>query len=72
MTADPATPLLDTVDVPKDLRKLEPEQLKQLSDELRAELISAVGQTGGHLGSGLGVVELTVAIHYVFNTQRTG
>ena len=68
MTANPATPLLDTVDVPADLRKLEPEQLTQLADELREELISAVGQTGGHLGSGLGVVELTVAIHYVFNT----
>ena len=68
MTADPATPLLDTVDTPDDLRKLPPERLRQLADELRAEMISAVGQTGGHLGSGLGVVELTVAIHYVFNT----
>jgi 1-deoxy-D-xylulose-5-phosphate synthase len=68
MTADPATPLLDTVDVPADLRKLDPSQLRQLADELRAEMIAAVGQTGGHLGSGLGVVELTVAIHYVFNT----
>jgi len=68
MTADPATPLLDTVDTPDDLRRLKPGQLRQLADELRAETISAVGQTGGHLGSGLGVVELTVAIHYVFNT----
>ncbi len=64
----PETPLLDTVDTPTDLRKLKPEQLRQLSDELRAEMISAVGSTGGHLGSGLGVVELTVAIHYVFDT----
>ncbi|WP_225207053.1 1-deoxy-D-xylulose-5-phosphate synthase [Novosphingobium huizhouense] len=68
MSATPATPLLDTVDTPDDLRKLQPSQLRQLADELRAEMISAVGQTGGHLGSGLGVVELTVAIHYVFNT----
>ncbi len=68
--ADPETPLLDTVDVPADLRKLKPEQLRQLSDELRAEVISAVGTTGGHLGSGLGVVELTAAIHYVFNTPE--
>ncbi|WP_379548510.1 1-deoxy-D-xylulose-5-phosphate synthase [Qipengyuania sp. DSG2-2] len=64
----PNTPLLDTVDTPDDLRKLAPDQLRQLSDELRAEMISAVGSTGGHLGSGLGVVELTTAIHYVFNT----
>lgn len=64
----PKTPLLDTVDTPHDLRKLAPAQLRQLADELRAETISAVGSTGGHLGSGLGVVELTVAIHYVFNT----
>ncbi|MBV1918777.1 MAG: 1-deoxy-D-xylulose-5-phosphate synthase, partial [Sphingomonadaceae bacterium] len=68
MTADPATPLLDTVDTPDDLRKLDASQLPQLADELRSELIAAVGQTGGHLGSGLGVVELTVAVHYVFNT----
>ncbi len=64
----PSTPLLDTVSTPDDLRKLQPAQLRQLADELRAETISAVGTTGGHLGSGLGVVELTVAIHYVFNT----
>jgi 1-deoxy-D-xylulose-5-phosphate synthase len=64
----PVTPLLDKVDTPADLRKLKPEQLRQLADELRAEMISAVGVTGGHLGSGLGVVELTTAIHYVFNT----
>jgi 1-deoxy-D-xylulose-5-phosphate synthase len=64
----PATPLLDTVDTPADLRRLRPDQLRQLADELRAEMISAVGVTGGHLGSGLGVVELTAAIHYVFDT----
>src|ERR1700742_3310710 len=68
MTISFETPLLDTVNVPADLRKLKPEQLRQLADELRAEMISAVGVTGGHLGSGLGVVELTTAIHYVFNT----
>ncbi|MGX7951036.1 1-deoxy-D-xylulose-5-phosphate synthase [Tsuneonella sp. HG249] len=68
MTSSPATPLLDTVDTPADLRQLPPEHLRQLADELRAEMISAVGSTGGHLGSGLGVVELTVAIHYVFDT----
>ncbi|CDO37190.1 1-deoxy-D-xylulose-5-phosphate synthase [Novosphingobium sp. KN65.2] len=70
MTANPATPLLDTVDTPVDLRRLKPAQLRQLADELREEMISAVGQTGGHLGSGLGVVELTVALHYVFNTPE--
>ena len=64
----PETPLLDTVDTPKDLRKLKPDQLRQLCDELRAEMIDAVSVTGGHLGAGLGVVELTAAIHYVFNT----
>ncbi|MHA6332288.1 1-deoxy-D-xylulose-5-phosphate synthase [Qipengyuania sp. CAU 1752] len=68
MSARPDTPLLDTVEYPSDLRRLAPEQLRQLADELREEMISAVGVTGGHLGSGLGVVELTVAIHYVFNT----
>jgi hypothetical protein len=66
----PTTPLLDTVDTPDDLRKLKPAELRQLADELRAETISAVGTTGGHLGSGLGVVELTTAIHYVFDTPR--
>jgi 1-deoxy-D-xylulose-5-phosphate synthase len=70
MSPSPATPLLDQVDLPADLRRLEPGQLRQLADELRAEMIAAVGQTGGHLGSGLGVVELTVAIHYVFNTPE--
>jgi 1-deoxy-D-xylulose-5-phosphate synthase len=70
MTGEPATPLLDTVRTPDDLRKLKPEALEQLAQELRAEMISAVGQTGGHLGSGLGVVELTVALHYVFATPE--
>jgi len=70
MTTLPETPLLDTVATPADLRTLKPEQLRQLADELRSEVISAVGTTGGHLGSGLGVVELTTAIHYVFDTPR--
>lgn len=68
MSQSPDTPLLDTVPTPDALRRLKPAQLRQLADELRTETISAVGTTGGHLGSGLGVVELTVAIHYVFNT----
>ncbi|MEG3148211.1 1-deoxy-D-xylulose-5-phosphate synthase N-terminal domain-containing protein, partial [Sphingomonas sp. RT2P30] len=68
MADAPHTPLLDTVLSPADLRKLNADQLRQLADELRAETISAVGTTGGHLGSGLGVVELTTAIHYVFDT----
>jgi 1-deoxy-D-xylulose-5-phosphate synthase len=64
------TPLLDTIAEPADLRQLQPEQLRQLADELRAETIDAVSVTGGHLGAGLGVVELTVALHYVFETPR--
>ena len=70
MTDQPATPLLDTVTYPADLRNLRPDQLRQFADELRAETISAVSVTGGHLGAGLGVVELTTAIHYVFNTPE--
>ena len=70
MSDRPETPLLDTVEFPADLRKLKPEQLRQLADELRAEMVSAVSVTGGHLGAGLGVVELTTAIHYVFNTPE--
>ncbi len=62
------TPLLDQVKVPADLRRLEPEQLRQVADELRQETIDAVSATGGHLGAGLGVIELTVALHYVFDT----
>ncbi|MDO9490268.1 MAG: 1-deoxy-D-xylulose-5-phosphate synthase N-terminal domain-containing protein, partial [Sphingomonadaceae bacterium] len=70
MTQVPLTPLLDTVSTPVDLRQLKAEQLPQLVDELRAEMIDAVSVTGGHLGAGLGVVELTVALHYVFETPR--
>src|SRR5688572_7344795 len=70
MSDVPETPLLDTVRTPADLRALPPTRLRQLADELRAETIAAVGVTGGHLGSGLGVVELTTAIHYVFETPR--
>src|SRR5947207_1280171 len=66
----PQTPLLDQVKLPADLRKLAPDQLRQVADELRAEMISAVSQTGGHLGAGLGVVELTTALHYIFDTPR--
>ncbi len=68
MNSSQESPLLDAVIFPADLRKLRPDQLRQFADELRTEVISAVGTTGGHLGSGLGVVELTTAIHYVFNT----
>ena len=70
MSDRPDTPLLDAVLVPEDLRKLDKSQLEQFADELRQETISAVSVTGGHLGAGLGVVELTVAIHYVFDTPR--
>ncbi|HTL64848.1 MAG TPA: 1-deoxy-D-xylulose-5-phosphate synthase [Pseudolabrys sp.] len=62
------TPLLDRVNLPSDLKNLSPDQLRQLADELRYEMIDAVARTGGHLGAGLGVVELTVALHYVFDT----
>ena len=68
MNAKPETPLLDKVRLPADLRTLNEAQLPQLASELRAELIDVVSQTGGHLGAGLGVVELTVALHYVFDT----
>ncbi|MBX3532485.1 MAG: 1-deoxy-D-xylulose-5-phosphate synthase [Rhizobiaceae bacterium] len=64
----PETPLLDRVKVPADLRALPESDLPRLAQELRAELVDAVSQTGGHLGAGLGVVELTVALHYVFDT----
>ncbi|MCT8970243.1 1-deoxy-D-xylulose-5-phosphate synthase [Microbaculum marinisediminis] len=64
----PNTPLLDTVHLPEDLRRLDESQLTQLADELRKEMVDAVSVTGGHLGAGLGVIELTVALHYVFNT----
>ena len=70
MSDRPETPLLDTVQYPQDIRKLSKDQLPQLADELRQEVISAVSVTGGHLGAGLGVVELTIAIHYVFDTPN--
>ncbi|WP_174521936.1 1-deoxy-D-xylulose-5-phosphate synthase [Sphingobium cloacae] len=70
MNDRPSTPLLDQIHWPSELRGLKPEQLRQLADELRQEVIAAVGVTGGHLGSGLGVVELTTAIHYVFDTPQ--
>lgn len=66
----PVTPLLDTISSPADTRALSIPQLKQLADELRAETIDAVSQTGGHLGAGLGVVELTVALHHVYETPQ--
>jgi 1-deoxy-D-xylulose-5-phosphate synthase len=66
----PDTPLLDTVSTPADLRRLPEKDLRQLADELRAEMIDAVSVTGGHLGAGLGVVELTLALHYVFDTPK--
>jgi 1-deoxy-D-xylulose-5-phosphate synthase len=70
MSPQTATPLLDRVKVPADMRNFSGEQLKQLAGELRAETVQAVSQTGGHLGASLGVVELTVAIHAVFETPR--
>lgn len=70
MTDRPETPLLDQVDRPADLKRFSDAQLVKLSHELRAETISAVSETGGHLGAGLGVVELTVAIHAIFDTPR--
>ena len=65
-----STPLLDRVRYPEDLRNFSPEQLRLLADELRAETVDAVSVTGGHLGASLGVVELTVAIHAIFDTPR--
>ncbi|MEL7262858.1 MAG: 1-deoxy-D-xylulose-5-phosphate synthase N-terminal domain-containing protein, partial [Pseudomonadota bacterium] len=70
MTDRPKTPLLDTIRRPADLKHLSDAQLRQVADEVRAETISAVSVTGGHLGAGLGVVELTVALHAVFDTPR--
>ncbi|WP_075184933.1 1-deoxy-D-xylulose-5-phosphate synthase [Teredinibacter haidensis] len=66
----PATPLLDAIDEPADLRELDEKQLPQLAEELRAFLLYSVGRTGGHFGAGLGVVELTIALHYVMNTPE--
>ncbi len=70
MTSRPATPTLDRVHLPADMKALTDRELKLLADELRAETISAVSVTGGHLGAGLGVVELTVALHAVFDAPR--
>ena len=70
MTSKPVTPLLDQINSSDDVKKIKPEQLQQLADEVRADMIDVVSQTGGHLGAGLGVVELTVALHYVFNMPR--
>jgi 1-deoxy-D-xylulose-5-phosphate synthase len=68
VTVSSKTPLLDQIKTPQDLRRLRPSQLRQVADELRLETIDAVAVTGGHLGAGLGVIELTVALHYVFDT----
>ena len=69
-TGTQAKPLLDKVNIPEDLRKLPESDLRQFADELREEMIEAVSVTGGHLGAGLGVIELTVALHYLFDTPR--
>jgi 1-deoxy-D-xylulose-5-phosphate synthase len=70
VTAKSKTPLLDTISTPADLRRLAESDLAQVANELRIETIDAVSVTGGHLGAGLGVVELTVALHYVFDTPN--
>ena len=70
MTQRPKTPLLDTVSTPADMKKFTDQDLRRLADELRAETVSVVSETGGHLGAGLGVVELTVALHAVFDTPK--
>jgi 1-deoxy-D-xylulose-5-phosphate synthase len=70
MSAESSTPLLDRIRTPEDLRAVEDRELPQLAEELRQELIAAVSVTGGHLGAGLGVVELTIALHYVFDTPN--
>ena len=70
MSAESSTPLLDRIRTPRDLRALQDHELKQLAEELRQELIDAVSVTGGHLGAGLGVVELTIALHHVFDTPN--
>ncbi|MGB2360384.1 MAG: 1-deoxy-D-xylulose-5-phosphate synthase N-terminal domain-containing protein, partial [Porticoccaceae bacterium] len=66
----PDTPLLDAINAPADLRQLNEQQLLQITDELRAFMLFCVGKTGGHFGAGLGVAELTVALHYVFDTPH--
>ena len=62
--------LIKQINFPHDLRKFKKENLRQISDELRDELIEVVSETGGHLGAGLGVVELTIGLHYIFNTPK--
>jgi 1-deoxy-D-xylulose-5-phosphate synthase len=66
----PSTPLLDSINIPEDIKKLHKNQLTTLADELREFLLYTVGKSGGHLGAGLGVVELTVALHYIFDTPK--
>jgi hypothetical protein len=65
------TPLLDHIHSPEDLRKFTDKDLRQIADELRRETVEAVSVTGGHLGAGLGVIELTVALHYLFDTRSS-
>ena len=65
----PSTPLLDAANNPAELKQLEEQQLPELANQLREYLLYSVGQSGGHFGAGLGVVELTVALHYLYNTQ---
>ena len=69
-TEEPSSELLKNINSPKDLRKLSPSQMPQLADELREFLLYTVGKTGGHFGAGLGVVELTLALHYKFETPE--
>mgnify|MGYP000291656920 FL=1 len=66
----PETPLLDTINNPSEMRSLSSEQLLMLADELRSYLLFSVGQSGGHFGAGLGAVELTIALHYIFDTPE--
>ena len=68
--ARPATPLLDTIDNPGQLRQLDEAQLPELADQLREYLLYSVGKSGGHFGAGLGVIELTIALHYIYNTPH--
>ena len=70
MSDQPNTPVLDRVNTPADMKSLSDRELRQLADDLRAETIAAVSQTGGHLGAGLGVVEMTVALHAVFDAPK--
>ncbi|MEJ6709509.1 MAG: 1-deoxy-D-xylulose-5-phosphate synthase N-terminal domain-containing protein, partial [Amylibacter sp.] len=70
MNDRPVTPLLDKVKSPEDMKQFSDAQLRQVADELRSETISVVSETGGHLGAGLGVVELTTAIHAVFDAPK--